>query len=185
MTKVPRGQERESRDGFDGDVGSPIPTSSHLATEIFDGVLVGGRTRSTAAGTRSLEPRPQLLDFVRVPGGRVNRNGVRLNVSSRAIILTVAVRNGGRRDNNLIEDAATADISLAQLCSGGSAAPRWRTAGGSSLAVSTRRSRDEELAALCGRVAATSLSATRRASRRHRSRDTFTEFLRSRPGLLD
>jgi len=119
MAKVRDDKERESRDGFDG-TWVAHPDLVPLATEIFDGVL-GDRPNQKAR----LRPEVQvgaadLLDL-RVPGGRVSEAGVRLNVDVAIRYLDAWLGgNGAAAIHNLMEDAATAEISRSQLW-------QWRT----------------------------------------------------------
>src|SRR6185503_4683102 len=90
-----------------------------------------------------------LLDF-HVPDGRVTEAGVRLNVSVALQYLDAWLAgNGAAAINNLMEDAATAEISRSQLW-------QWRV-GGARLVDSRAMTgelytaiRDEELASLGG-----------------------------------
>jgi malate synthase len=121
-----------------------------LATEIFSGVLGSapnqkGQLRDEVAVTAA-----DLLDL-HVEGGAVSEAGVRLNVSVGLQYLDSWLRgNGAAAINNLMEDAATAEISRSQLW-------QWRVRGarvdgGRPLsAVSYGRIRDEDLARLGGR----------------------------------
>jgi malate synthase len=148
MTRVREDKERESRDGFDG-TWVAHPDLVPLATEVFDGVLgeapnQKGRQREEVAVTAR-----QLRD-VRVEGGRVTEAGVRLNVSVALQYLDAWLGgNGAAAINNLMEDAATAEISRSQLW-------QWRVTGvplddGRPLTVERYRAiRDEELARLGG-----------------------------------
>ena len=121
MARVRDDKERESGDGFDG-TWVAHPDLVPLATEIFDGVLGDrpnqlDRSRSdVAVGSQ------QLLDF-RVDGGRVTEDGARMNVSvALQYLASWLAGNGAAAINNLMEDAATAEISRSQLW-------QWRTMG--------------------------------------------------------
>jgi malate synthase len=144
MARVRDDKERESGDGFDG-TWVAHPDLVPLATGIFDDVL---GDRPNQLERRLGEPvtvsPAELLDF-RVPGGRVTEAGVRLNVSVALQYLAAWLGgNGAAAINNLMEDAATAEISRSQLW-------QWRTAGtrlddGRSLTGGLYTSiRDEEL----------------------------------------
>jgi malate synthase len=114
LAKVKEDKDREAGDGFDGTwVAHPdlVPT----ATEAFDQVL-GDRPNqlekqrpevSVAAG--------QLID-VKVPGGTVTENGLRMNVSVGIQYIESWMRGtGAAAINNLMEDVATAEISRSQV----------------------------------------------------------------------
>ncbi len=148
MAKVREDKERESRDGFDG-TWVAHPDLVPLATEIFDAVL-GDRPNQKERGRDEVRVTAgELLDFA-VPGGGVTEQGVRLNVSVALQYLDAWLSgNGAAAINNLMEDAATAEISRSQLW-------QWRVSGtmmedgrfvtgGLYTAI-----RDEELAALGG-----------------------------------
>jgi malate synthase len=119
MAAVRADKERESSDGFDG-TWVAHPDLVPLATEVFDSVLGSrpnqkGRLRPEVAVTAR-----DLLD-VRVPDGRVTEAGVRANVSvGLAYLASWLAGNGAAAINNLMEDAATAEISRSQLW-------QWRT----------------------------------------------------------
>jgi malate synthase len=153
MARVRDDKDRESGDGFDG-TWVAHPDLVALATEVFDGVLGAaphqkGRLRDDVAVTAG-----QLRD-VRVEEGRITEAGVRLNISVALQYLDAWLGgNGAAAINNLMEDAATAEISRSQLW-------QWRVTGallddGRPLDAERYRAiRDEELAALGDRDAAT------------------------------
>ncbi|HSO30180.1 MAG TPA: malate synthase A [Candidatus Sulfomarinibacteraceae bacterium] len=148
MARVREDKERESRDGFDG-TWVAHPDLVPLATEVFDGVLGAAlhqkdRLRDDVAVTAA-----QLRD-VRVEGGRITEAGVRLNVSVALQYLDAWLSgNGAAAINNLMEDAATAEISRSQVW-------QWRVTGaplddGRPLTAARYRAiRDEELATIRG-----------------------------------
>ncbi len=148
MARVRDDKERESRDGFDG-TWVAHPDLVPLATEIFDGVLGAapnqkGRLREEVSVTAD-----QLLDLD-VPGGAVTEAGVRANVRVTLAYLDSWLRGvGAAAIDNLMEDAATAEISRSQLW-------LWRTRGvaladGRVFSATLYASiRDEELARLGG-----------------------------------
>jgi malate synthase len=120
LRRVRDDKERESRDGFDG-TWVAHPDLVPLATEVFDGVL-GDRpnqhaTRRAEAPLGSEVPGdPAALLDLRVDGGRVTDAGVRLNVNVGLQYLDAWLGgNGAAAIHNLMEDAATAEISRSQL----------------------------------------------------------------------
>jgi malate synthase len=183
MAKVREDKERESHDGFDG-TWVAHPDLVPLATEIFDGVL-GARPNQKERGRDDVHvTATELLDFV-VPGGRVTEAGVRLNVSVALQYLDAWLGgNGAAAINNLMEDAATAEISRSQLW-------QWRVAGvqmedgrfvtgGLYAAI-----RDEELAALGGPGAGNgNLADAAELLDGLVLDDTFTEFLTIPAGAM-
>jgi malate synthase len=183
MTRVREDKERESRDGFDG-TWVAHPDLVPLATEIFDGVL---GTRLNQKDRRRDEVRvtpAELLDFA-VPGGRVTENGVRLNVSVALQYLDAWLAgNGAAAINNLMEDAATAEISRSQLWQwrvGGAGMQDGRfVTGGLYTAI-----RDEELASLGGPAGGNGhLGEAAELLDGLVLDDTFTEFLTIPAGAL-
>jgi malate synthase len=114
LAKVREDKERESRDGFDG-TWVAHPDLVPVAMSIFDAAL-GDRPHQkhrqredvavTAAG---------LTDFA-VPGGAVTADGVRANVRVALAYLDSWLRGvGAAAIDDLMEDAATAEISRSQL----------------------------------------------------------------------
>ncbi|HEV8402187.1 MAG TPA: malate synthase A [Candidatus Limnocylindrales bacterium] len=148
MARVRDDKERESRDGFDG-TWVAHPDLVPLATEIFDAVLGAapnqkGRLRDDVVVTSD-----QLL-ALGVPGGAVTEAGVRANVRVALAYLDSWLRGvGAAAIDNLMEDAATAEISRSQLW-------LWRTravelADGRAVSAALYETiRDEELARLGG-----------------------------------
>jgi malate synthase len=127
MARVRDDKERESRDGFDG-TWVAHPDLVPLATEVFDGVLGSApeqrerRVGEAPLGAEVPGDPAELLDL-RVPGGAVTEAGARLNVSVALQYLDAWLRgNGAAAINNLMEDAATAEISRSQLW-------QWRATG--------------------------------------------------------
>jgi malate synthase len=114
LAKVREDKEREAGDGFDGTwVAHPDLVS--VATEEFDRVL-GGRPNQVERLRDDVDvSAPDLLD-VRVPGGEVSEDGVRNNVSVGIRYLESWLRGvGAVAIYNLMEDAATAEISRSQV----------------------------------------------------------------------
>ena len=121
MAKVRDDKERESGDGFDG-TWVAHPDLVPLATETFDRVL-GERPNQLERRRDDVRVAAADLLDMRVPGGRVTEAGVRMNVSVALQYLAAWLGgNGAAAINNLMEDAATAEISRSQLW-------QWRTSG--------------------------------------------------------
>jgi malate synthase len=141
LAKVRADKERESGDGFDG-TWVAHPDLVPVATEIFDGVLGSAphqkhRRREEVAVTAD-----QLLDL-RVEGGAVTEAGIRSDIRVALAYLDAWLGGtGAAAIDNLMEDAATAEIARSQLW-------LWRTRG--LLPVERYAAiRDEELARLGG-----------------------------------
>ncbi|WP_052669103.1 malate synthase A [Nitriliruptor alkaliphilus] len=121
LAKVRADKEREADDGFDGSwVAHPdlVP----LCTEVFSDRL-GDRPNQLDRPHGEVSTDPDALLDLRSTGGAITRAGVRTNVAVGVEYLAAWL--GGRGAvaiDNLMEDAATAEISRAQLW-------QWREAG--------------------------------------------------------
>jgi malate synthase len=113
LARVRDDKHREAGDGFDGTwVAHPDLVS--VAMEEFDGVL-GDRANQVDRREEVSVEAAQLLD-VRVPGGQVTEAGLRNNVSVAIQYLESWLRGSGAvAIYNLMEDAATAEISRSQV----------------------------------------------------------------------
>jgi malate synthase len=138
-------KERESGDGSDG-TWVAHPDLVPLVREIFDGVL-GERPNQKDRIPEAIVTADELL-HVEVAGGRVTEAGVRTNVSVALQYLAAWLAgNGAAAINNLMEDAATAEISRSQLW-------QWRVHGtpledGKPMSAETYTAiRDDELGRL-------------------------------------
>ena len=114
IEQVAADKRREARAGFDGTwVAHPdlIPT----ARAEFDAVLQGRPSQFDAGLLDEPVPAADLLDFG-VEGGEVTCEGIRQNVSVALRYLEAWLRGTGAvAIDNLMEDAATAEISRSQL----------------------------------------------------------------------
>ena len=121
MAKVRDDKQRESGDGFDG-TWVAHPDLVPLATEVFDGVL-GARPNQRERLREDVQVTADDLLRLEVPGGVVTAAGVRQNIGVALRYLDSWLRgNGAAAIYNLMEDAATAEISRSQLW-------LWRTRG--------------------------------------------------------
>jgi malate synthase len=114
LTKVREDKEREARDGFDGSwVAHPdlVP----VCAEVFDRYL-GERPNQLDRRRDDVHvTADQLLAVQETPGRRTER-GLRENVSvSLQYLAAWLAGNGAVGINNLMEDAATAEISRSQI----------------------------------------------------------------------
>jgi malate synthase len=111
LAKVREDKEREAGDGFDGSwVAHPdlVP----VCMEIFDRVL-GDRPHQLSV---QRDVTVSAADLLAVGGGAVTEAGLRANVSVALQYLEAWLRgNGAVAINNLMEDAATAEISRSQV----------------------------------------------------------------------
>ena len=114
LGKVREDKQREAGDGFDGSwVAHPdlVP----ICQEVFDGVL-GEQPNQLAKQREVFDVGPeQLLDVASVPGERTE-TGLRMNIDVGVRYLTAWLGgNGAAAIHNLMEDAATAEISRSQI----------------------------------------------------------------------
>lgn len=114
IAQVRADKEREAGDGFDGswvahpDLVAPV-------REVFDAVL-GDRPNQLERTRDDVETTAAELLDVPVPGGEVTEDGVRADVSVGIQYIASWLRgNGAAAINNLMEDAATAEISRSQI----------------------------------------------------------------------
>jgi malate synthase len=114
LTKVREDKLRESGDGFDG-TWVAHPDLVPVAMEVFDRVL-GERPHQKERLREEVHVEPEeLIDF-RVPGGEITEAGVRLNINVGVQYIESWLRGtGAAAIFNLMEDAATAEISRAQV----------------------------------------------------------------------
>jgi malate synthase len=145
-TKVRDDKHRESRDGFDG-TWVAHPDLVPLAREVFDAVL-GSRPNQKQRVRDDVIADPKALRRFQVEGGKVTRDGVRTNIDVALRYIEAWLRGiGAVAIHNLMEDAATAEISRSQLW-------QWRTnavpmdEGGTMTALVYEGIRDEVLAEL-------------------------------------
>src|SRR5205814_3445594 len=114
LAKVKEDKDREAGDGFDGTwVAHPdlVPT----AMEAFDRVL-GDRPNQLERQRPEVSVTPAQLIDVKVPGGTITEAGLRMNVSVGIQYIESWLRGvGAAAINNLMEDAATAEISRSQV----------------------------------------------------------------------
>lgn len=114
LAKVREDKEREAGDGFDGSwVAHPdlVP----VAREVFDRAL-GSRPNQKERLREDVRVAAADLLDVRIPGGEITMEGVRTNVSVGLRYIESWLRGvGAAAIDDLMEDAATAEISRAQL----------------------------------------------------------------------
>ncbi len=174
LAKVREDKERESRDGFDG-TWVAHPDLVPVATEIFDAVLGDAphqkhRRRDDVSVTAE-----QLVDL-RIDDGGVTETGMRANVRvALAYLDSWLGGTGAAAIDNLMEDAATAEIARSQLW-------LWRSRG---ILSQDRYAaiRDEELAGLGGPDAGR-LADARDLLDRLVLDDDFADFLTQRAYAL-
>jgi malate synthase len=148
LARVREDKERESGDGFDG-TWVAHPDLVPIALEVFDRAL-GERPNQRDRLREDVQVgAAQLLD-VTIEGGQATEAGLRTNVSVALQYLDAWLGgNGAAAINNLMEDAATAEISRSQLW-------QWRRHGvrlaeGTQVTADLyRQVREDELASLGG-----------------------------------
>jgi malate synthase len=116
LAKVREDKEREARAGFDGSwVAHPdlVP----VATEVFSAALHDKPNQLDRLRDDVAVSVEQLLDF-EIPGASITEEGLRVNVSVGIRYLDAWLAGSGAvAIDNLMEDAATAEISRAQVWS--------------------------------------------------------------------
>jgi malate synthase len=114
LARVRADKEREAGDGCDGSwVAHPDLVS--LVREIFDKQL-GGRPNQKDRMREDVEVEPSEIVDIQVPGGAITEAGLRLNVDVSLQYLNAwLLGNGAAAIYNLMEDAATAEISRSQI----------------------------------------------------------------------
>jgi malate synthase len=114
LRKVREDKERESNDGFDG-TWVAHPDLVPVAGEIFDRVL-GDRPHQKDRLREDVSVGAEDLLEIGVPGGTTTEEGVRNNISVALQYIEAWLGGvGAVAIFNLMEDAATAEISRAQL----------------------------------------------------------------------
>jgi malate synthase len=114
LAKVREDKVREANDGFDGTwVAHPDLVS--VATEVFDGIL-GERLNQLDRQRDDVHVEARDLLDARSAGGAITEAGLRTNVRVGIQYLESWLRgNGAVAIDNLMEDAATSEISRAQV----------------------------------------------------------------------
>jgi malate synthase len=116
LAKVQEDKVRESSDGFDG-TWVAHPDLVPVATEIFDHVLGDRPNQLDRLRDDVHVTAEQLLDFT-VPDGEITDAGLQANVSVGTRYVDSWLQGvGAAAIDNLMEDAATAEISRAQVWS--------------------------------------------------------------------
>ena len=114
FTKVREDKERESAAGFDG-TRVAHPDLVPLARDVFDAVL-GDRPHQKERLRDDVHTTADQLIDATVPGGLVTSEGIRMNVEVALLYVEAWLRGSGAvAIHNLMEDAATAEISRTQL----------------------------------------------------------------------
>jgi malate synthase len=175
LAKVRDDKLREVRDGFDG-TWVAHPDLVATATEVFDTAL-GERAHQKDRLRDDVRMSDADLLDLRVPGGKITEAGLRNNVSVALQYLSAWLGgNGAVAIYNLMEDAATAEISRAQLWF-------WVHHGGTlddGRAITTalyREIRDDEAGKLADLPTAAHLPAASALLDGLVEHDAFAEFL--------
>ena len=114
LAKVREDKVREAGDGFDG-TWVAHPDLVPVATEVFDGVL-GERPNQVERQRDDVSVSAGDLLDLRVEGGAVTEEGLRQNVNVGIRYIESWLRGvGAAAIDNLMEDAATAEISRSQV----------------------------------------------------------------------
>jgi malate synthase len=114
LARVREDKQREAGDGSDG-TWVAHPDLVPIAAAVFDEVLGDRPNQKERLRDDVSVSGGELLD-ARVEGGRISEEGVRTNVGVALQYLAAWLSgNGAAAINNLMEDAATAEISRSQL----------------------------------------------------------------------
>jgi len=114
LARVREDKVREASDGFDG-TWVAHPDLVPVATEVFDGVLGDAPNQRDRLREDVEVGAAELLDL-RVDGGEITDQGLQTNVSVGVRYLESWLRGvGAAAIDNLMEDAATAEISRSQI----------------------------------------------------------------------
>ena len=114
LARVREDKQREAGDGSDG-TWVAHPDLVPVAAEVFDRVLADRRNQKDRLRDDVQVTAAELLD-TSVEGGQVTEAGVSTNVSvALQYLASWLAGNGAAAINNLMEDAATAEISRSQL----------------------------------------------------------------------
>jgi malate synthase len=114
LAKVREDKTREARAGFDG-AWVAHPDLVPVVAEVFETVLQGRPHQKQRQRDDVEVGREQLVD-VRIQGGRITEAGLRGNISVALQYLAAWLGGSGAvAINNLMEDAATAEIARSQL----------------------------------------------------------------------
>ncbi|GAC1539391.1 MAG: malate synthase A [Myxococcales bacterium] len=114
MAQVRADKLRETTDGFDG-TWVAHPDLVPIAREAFDKVL-GAKANQKDKLRAEVDVKASQLTDTRIANGKITEAGFRLNISVALQYLNQwLLGNGAAAINNLMEDAATAEISRAQL----------------------------------------------------------------------
>ncbi|MGC4879739.1 malate synthase A [Micromonospora sp. DT43] len=147
FAQVRADKEREANDGFDGSwVAHPrlVP----VCQDVFDGVLGQRDNQVSRLRDDVVVHADELLDFT-VAGGEVTSAGLRTNVSVALRYLEAWLRGvGAVAINDLMEDAATAEISRSQIWQWIHQGVRLADSGETVTAALVGRVEDEELATI-------------------------------------
>jgi malate synthase len=114
LARVREDKRREAQAGYDG-AWVAHPDLVPVVEEVFNEVMGSKSNQKDRQRNDVVIRRDQLTD-VRVPGGQITEAGVRNNISVGLQYLTAWLGGSGAvAINNLMEDAATAEIARSQL----------------------------------------------------------------------
>jgi malate synthase len=114
VDQVTKDKTREAGQGYDG-TWVAHPDLVPVALAVFDSVL-GARPHQKHLLREDVSVSAADLRNFHIEGGQVTENGMRLNISVGILYLEAWLRgNGAVAIHNLMEDAATAEISRSQL----------------------------------------------------------------------
>jgi malate synthase len=114
ISKVREDKQREATDGFDG-TWVAHPDLVPVAQQVFDDVLKNKPNQKNRQRDEIYLKGPELIDF-KIPNGHITEGGLRNNISVALQYVESWLRGVGAVGIfNLMEDAATAEISRSEL----------------------------------------------------------------------
>ena len=115
LEKVRQDKEREANDGFDGSWVAH-PDLVQVCTEVFSNEFEDGRVNQMHRMREDVQVSSEMLLNFQIPGGKITEAGLRNNISVGIQYMSAWLRGTGAvAIFNLMEDAATAEISRSQV----------------------------------------------------------------------
>ena len=115
LEKVRQDKEREANDGFDGSWVAH-PDLVKVCTEVFSKAFETGHVNQLHKMREDVQVSSEMLLNFQIPGGKITEAGLRNNISVGIQYISAWLRGTGAvAIFNLMEDAATAEISRSQV----------------------------------------------------------------------
>ena len=115
LAKVKEDKEREAQDGFDGSWVAH-PDLVQVCTDVFSKVFEEGKVNQIHRLREDVQVTPEMMLDFKIPGGKITETGLRNNISVGIQYISAWLKGTGAvAIFNLMEDAATAEISRSQV----------------------------------------------------------------------